>query len=165
MYEAAAPATWGAAIDVPLMVLYPPPIQVERMQTPGAARSTPAPAKSARRVVEFQGVARNDSLVAPGATPRNAQFALRAATATRRWSHRLYSDAPFRTDYTLPTDGNFCGSANRTTEIGSPAIGTSGRSRARTPGQRECFGLTSVEGTRESEPSAPVCLTWTDATT
>lgn len=34
--SATAPATCGVAIDVPLMVLYDEPGQVERMLTPGA---------------------------------------------------------------------------------------------------------------------------------
>src|SRR5438093_6106578 len=37
MQRAADPATCGEAMLVPLRVLYPPPGQVEMMQTPGAA--------------------------------------------------------------------------------------------------------------------------------
>src|SRR6266508_754379 len=33
--SAAVPVTWGVAMLVPEMVLYPPPFQVERMHTPG----------------------------------------------------------------------------------------------------------------------------------
>ncbi|CAB4580666.1 unannotated protein [freshwater metagenome] len=36
---AAAPATWGEAIDVPLMVLVPLPSHVDTMPWPGAKRS------------------------------------------------------------------------------------------------------------------------------
>src|SRR5829696_802732 len=43
LYSAAAPVTCGVAIDVPLIVLYPPPFQVDRMHTPGAMRSTSVP--------------------------------------------------------------------------------------------------------------------------
>jgi hypothetical protein len=42
-YSATAPATCGLDMDVPLIVLYPPPFQVERMHTPGAVRSTLPP--------------------------------------------------------------------------------------------------------------------------
>src|SRR5213080_3002208 len=38
--SAAAPDTCGVAIDVPLIVAYPPPAMVERMPTPGAASCT-----------------------------------------------------------------------------------------------------------------------------
>src|SRR5688500_18579939 len=38
--SAAAPETCGVAIDVPLRKLYVPPVIVERMSTPGAARCT-----------------------------------------------------------------------------------------------------------------------------
>ena len=37
--NAAAPVTWGAAILVPLVKLYPPPNAVEFTKTPGATRS------------------------------------------------------------------------------------------------------------------------------
>ena len=43
MYKAAAPATCGEAMEVPLILLYPPSFQVDRMQTPGAMMSTSAP--------------------------------------------------------------------------------------------------------------------------
>jgi hypothetical protein len=42
-YNAAAPATCGAAILVPLMVAYVLPLYVEYMLTPGAAKSTTDP--------------------------------------------------------------------------------------------------------------------------
>lgn len=50
------PATCGAAIEVPLMVLYPPPFQVELMLTPGAQKSTgglPKLEKEAHALLEF----------------------------------------------------------------------------------------------------------------
>ena len=37
--NAAAPATWGTAMLVPLVKLYPPPNVVEFTKTPGATRS------------------------------------------------------------------------------------------------------------------------------
>src|SRR4029079_11790659 len=37
MHSAAVPLTCGVAMLVPLMVLKPPPFQVDRMHTPGAA--------------------------------------------------------------------------------------------------------------------------------
>ena len=39
--SAATPAACGAAIDVPLIELYPVPGHVERIETPGAEMSTP----------------------------------------------------------------------------------------------------------------------------
>jgi hypothetical protein len=38
--SAATPLTCGVAMLVPLMVLYPPPAQVELIDTPGAVTST-----------------------------------------------------------------------------------------------------------------------------
>ena len=40
---AAAPATWGDAIDVPLMVFVPLFSQADKMPCPGANRSTQVP--------------------------------------------------------------------------------------------------------------------------
>src|SRR3954447_25479200 len=42
-YNAAAPATCGEAIDVPLAVAVPPPRKSERIRSPGAKRSTHGP--------------------------------------------------------------------------------------------------------------------------
>jgi hypothetical protein len=39
-YNAAAPATCGLAMLVPLLVLHFPPFQVDKIQTPGAIMST-----------------------------------------------------------------------------------------------------------------------------
>jgi hypothetical protein len=36
----AAPATWGVAMDVPLMYAYPPPLSVLGTLSPGAAMCT-----------------------------------------------------------------------------------------------------------------------------
>jgi hypothetical protein len=41
--RAAAPVTWGAAMEVPFMSLRVASLPVERMQTPGAAMSTVGP--------------------------------------------------------------------------------------------------------------------------
>lgn len=43
LYRAAAPATCGLAMDVPEIVLYPPPRHVDSTHTPGAAMSTSGP--------------------------------------------------------------------------------------------------------------------------
>ena len=43
LQSAATPATWGEAVDVPLMVLVPPLSHVDVMATPGAYTSTQLP--------------------------------------------------------------------------------------------------------------------------
>lgn len=42
-YRAPLPAAWGEAIDVPDIVVVPPPLRVDRMLTPGAHMSTHEP--------------------------------------------------------------------------------------------------------------------------
>ncbi len=42
-YRAAPPAPCGEAMEVPLIVVVPPPFLVERMLTPGAQMSTQEP--------------------------------------------------------------------------------------------------------------------------
>lgn len=99
---------------------------------------------------------------ADGRIPQGCFIFVYATTATKGWDHRLSSDAPFRTAYTLRTDGNACSTANPHHSDRESCHWYIGPVQGRTAGQRECFWLTTVDGAHESEPSNSVCLTWTD---
>ena len=97
---------------------------------------------------------------APGAIPDGCFFFVYATAATKGWVHRIHSDAPFRADVVVRTDGNECGTASVHHSGRETCHWYLGPVDGRTDGQRECVWLTTVEGSRESEPSNRVCLTW-----
>lgn len=97
---------------------------------------------------------------APGGVPDGCFFFVYATAATRGWVHRVHSDAPFRADVVVGTDGNECGTASVHHSGRETCHWYLGPVDGRTDGQRECVWLTTVEGSRESEPSNRVCLTW-----
>lgn len=165
--SAAAPAT-----SVPRLL--PRPTSIPRGSVPTLA-SVPVettlappvvtlPTTSPLPVPELFDVRKGFGTPCPGRVPSGCFFFVYSTTATRGWGHHLYSDAPFRTEYTLSTDGNQCGNANPHHPDRQSCHWYIGPVQGRTAGQRECFWLTTVDGTRESEPSNRVCLTWTDGT-
>src|SRR5690606_37820320 len=85
--RAAVPATNGAAIDVPDWMRCPPPGQVERIMSPGAATSTQSPTEEnpARRspgVVAATASTPGDAAGHRRGDPRSASLPAAATTTT-----------------------------------------------------------------------------------
>lgn len=142
-----------------------PPVPREPVfPTPPSSMAAPSPLPIPELFDARQGLG-TPCAAHEGRTRDGCFFFVYATTATRGRNHRLYSDAPFRTDYTLPGDPNQCGATSPHHPDRESCHWYIGPVQERAAGQRECFWMTTVEGTRESEPSNRVCFTWTDATT
>lgn len=95
--------------------------------------------------------------------PEGCFFFVYATPATKGLPHRVYSDAPFRTEYTVSTGD--CGPASPHHADRSGCVFYIGSVHDRVAGRQECFWATTVtssSGGPESAPSNRVCFTWTD---
>lgn len=84
MQSAAAPLTCGAAIEVPEIVSYPPPFQVEWMQTPGAAMvCAESPLPTVVKLEKSAGVSPTSSRQVEAAPPPGAPLKSASAATVR----------------------------------------------------------------------------------